>query len=206
MNNYHSITIVDYGLGNIKAFYNLYSKLGVSVNVASSYHEIKNSKKLILPGVGSFDWAMKKINNSGLRDVLDKQVLHFNKPILGICSGMQVMADRSEEGKSLGLSWIKGEVLKISTESKKTILPHMGWNKVTCKTNEKLFMDLGDSYFYFLHSYYLLTSNQNETTSFTNYGKKITSSIKRKNIFGVQFHPEKSHLAGIKILKNFLEV
>ena len=202
------LTIVDYGLGNIKAFYNVYKSLGIEINIAKNKSELKKSTKLILPGVGSFDWAMLRLTNSGMVETLDDLVLNKKLPILGICVGMQIMARSSEEGESKGLSWIDAKVKKFSSKGidpkhKDYLpLPHMGWNEIlpTCKS--KIFRNIIDFRFYFLHSYYFSNQSKEKIAS-TNYMHEFTSVIKKNNILGVQFHPEKSHESGKKILLNF---
>ena len=198
------ITIVDYGLGNILAFRNIYSRLNIPIRIASNYVELEKAKKLILPGVGAFDWAMSRLNASGMRDVLDQLVLGENTPVLGVCVGMQMMANGSHEGELPGLGWITGHVRKLDENrlQGKTRLPHMGWNSV-CARDHPLFNDIIDPQFYFLHSYSFypefLTSILGETT----YGTRFASVVHRDNIFGVQFHPEKSHNCGVQLLRNF---
>ena len=199
------IGIINYGLGNIKAFYNIFYRLNSDVKIINTPKDLKEAKKLILPGVGSFDAAINKLNNSGLRNSLEEQVLVRKIPILGICVGMHIMANKSEEGKSLGLGWIDGEVklLKESTQNNKLILPHMGWNKLVNSCESDLLKGINQSRFYFLHSYYFDTSNEKNIIGKTVYGKKFASAISKENIYGLQFHPEKSHSQGEKLLTNF---
>ena len=200
------ITIIDYGVGNIAAFQNVYNRLNIPVNVAKNLTDLDGSDKLILPGVGSFDYAMSQLNNSGMREKLDHLVLKERIPVIGICVGMQMMGFQSEEGNLRGLSWIDAKVCKFD-ESKikyRTKLPHMGWNNVNPIVNHPLFDGLGqDSLFYFLHSFYVECNYQNNIMATTNYGKSFASVIEKDNIFGVQFHPEKSHSYGERLLKNF---
>ena len=198
------ITIVDYGLGNISAIVNIYRNLDIPLLVASKEEDLEEATKLILPGVGSFDWAMEKINNSGLRQKLDFLVLKKKTPILGICVGMQMMCNKSEEGKQKGLGWINADVLKFNLgDSKQYPLPHMGWNAIEPTRKDSIFESIGQSYFYFLHSYYCKVPNPEMSLAFSTYKIKFTSSFCFQNIYGVQFHPEKSHKDGIKLLKNF---
>lgn len=203
------ITIVNYGSGNIRAIANIYKRLNVAVSVASTPEELRSAEKIILPGVGAFDQAIKCLNESGMRGVLNELVIEKKKPVLGICVGMQILANSSEEGVLDGLGWIAGEVKKfdVSNFSQKTHLPHMGWNDVVPVKSSKLFVNLeNDALFYFLHSYYFSCSDENDVLAVTNYGGNFTSAVNSGNVFGVQFHPEKSHQWGIQLLKNFGEL
>ena len=203
MKNELKICIVDYGIGNIKAFKNIYDKLNINVEIASKKEQFVNATHLILPGVGTFDWAMSKLNESGLRETLDGLVLEKKIPILGICVGMQIMASQSEEGVLSGLNWIEGKILKLD---KDIILPHMGWNNVKLSNKSDLFNNIENFEFYFLHSYYYKTEDDKHILSISEYGNPFTSAIYKENIFGTQFHPEKSHKNGIKILENLLKI
>ena len=203
------ITLVDYGLGNIQAFANIYKRLNIPVTVADTVEKLAKAKKIILPGVGAFDWAMTRLNESGLRDCLDDLVLTQKRPVLGICVGMQMMAGKSDEGELEGLDWIDAEVKKFdeATFTQKTHLPHMGWNDVIPQTTDCLFSGLGNNpRFYFLHSYYFLPKKTEEILAVTDYSGQFTSAVRSGNVFGVQFHPEKSHQWGIQLLKNFAEL
>lgn len=200
------ITLVDYGVGNINAFVNIYNRLGIETKIARTIVDLEGAKKIILPGVGSFDHAMNSLNNSGLREKLDQLVLSEKVPVMGICVGMQMMAKKSEEGKIDGLNWIDAEVLKFdpSTIAYKTKLPHMGWNEILINNIHPLFSGLEDNKrFYFLHSYYVKCNNPQDAIAVTYYGIGFEAVINYKNIFGIQFHPEKSHEAGEILLKNF---
>ncbi len=203
------IAIIDYGLGNVKAFANVYYRLNIPAMVVKQPNVLKAANKLILPGVGSFDHAMQLLDNSGLRQVLDEMVLHHHVPILGVCVGMQLLAGRSEEGALPGLGWIDGEVKKMNPSLLRhsTHLPHMGWNDVTLTKNSKLFDGLEKkACFYFLHSYYFDVHHDDDVIAVTDYGGLFTCGINSGNIFGVQFHPEKSHQYGVQLLKNFAEL
>ena len=198
------ILIIDYGLGNLMAFANIYKKLNIPIKVVSTKKELIGAEKIILPGVGSFDWAMKKLENSGMIDEINNLVIEEKIPVLGICVGMQIMAKASEEGRSSGLGWIDAEVKKFDNHDDLP-LPHMGWNSVSpIKQDCPLFLELhNQAQFYFLHSYYCLESKHNQILSQTNYNGLFTSAIGAGNIYGVQFHPEKSHHWGVQLLKNF---
>jgi glutamine amidotransferase len=203
------IGIVDYGLGNILAIANIYKRLGIECVPASTEKSLHEADKLILPGVGSFDWAMRRLSESGLRAPLDHAVLHDAKPVLGICVGMQMMALRSEEGVLDGLGWLQAEVRRFDTRATapKLRLPHMGWNEVVPKHPSGLFAGLGeDIRFYFLHSYFISPSDTRDVLATTDYHGRFACSASRGNIYGVQFHPEKSHQWGIQLLKNFAEL
>ena len=203
------ISIVNYGLGNIHAIANIYKRLNIAVSIASTPDELRAAKRIILPGVGAFDWAMTRLNESGMRDVLEELVVSKCKPILGICVGMQMMAKGSDEGVLDGLGWIDGEVKKfdISTFKQRTHLPHMGWNNVIPTKSSRLFLNLdNDPLFYFLHSYYFVCSKEEDVLAVTEYGENFASTVNSDNVFGVQFHPEKSHQWGIQLLKNFGEI
>jgi glutamine amidotransferase len=200
------IQIVDYGSGNINAIVNIYKGLNMAVSVVKKPEVLRTAEKVILPGVGSFDHVIKCLNRSGMRGALNELVLEKKKPILGICVGMQIMANKSEEGVLEGLGWIAGEVKKLngSSFSKKAPLPHMGWNNASPTRISKLFINLEiNPLFYFLHSYYFSCSKEKDVLAVTEYGDKFASAVNSGNIFGVQFHPEKSHQWGIQLLKNF---
>jgi glutamine amidotransferase len=198
------ITLVNYGLGNILAFRNIYSKLNIPVQIASKADDLARAEKLILPGVGAFDWAMFRLNASGMRDKLDELVLQKKVPVLGICVGMQMMANDSEEGELPGLGWVPGKVRRFDkcVLKKKAHLPHMGWNTVIPK-GHPLFAKIDDPEFYFLHSYFFDADSAESVLALTNYGTQFASAVYRDNVFGVQFHPEKSHDWGVKLLRNF---
>ncbi len=200
------ITIIDYGLGNIKAFANVYKRLNTPFAIATKAGDLKLATKIILPGVGSFDHAMARLQKSGMRESLDELVLQRKLQILGICVGMQILSFSSEEGNSPGLGWFDGVVKKLDISSfiHRTCLPHMGWNIVSPLRNNKLFQDIEkDPRFYFLHSYYFQCNNNDDVLAVTDYGIQFSCAINSGNIYGVQFHPEKSHQNGIQVLKNF---
>ncbi len=200
------IGIIDYGSGNVKAIANIYKKLNMDYFITSDPEELDKANHLVLPGVGAFDQTMSLLNSSGLRSKLDSLVLDKKVPIVGICVGMQIMAESSEEGQESGLGWVKGVVKRIdeSTLDRKPKLPHMGWNSILVDTQTSLLanVDLNKG-FYFLHSYYVETSDNQDIIAKVDYGSSINCIIKRNNIIGIQFHPEKSHQNGIEVFKNF---
>jgi len=203
------ITIIDYGVGNIYAFQNVYKRLNIPTKIAKSAIELNDAAKLILPGVGSFDYAMTQLNKSGMREKLDELVLEQKKPVIGICVGMQMMANGSDEGKQEGLKWIDASVKKFDEHTIKyvTKLPHMGWNDVSPIKNHPLFVGLeDDALFYFLHSFYFHCNNEADSIAKSDYGINFTSSVNRDNIYGIQFHPEKSHHYGEMLLHNFSKI
>lgn len=200
------ITIIDYGSGNIRAIENIYDQLKVSYRIANTPQDISNSEKLFLPGVGAFDETIRKLDELGFREVLDKEVLQNKVPIMGICVGMQILGDSSEEGILPGLGYIKGKVKKIeeSLLNHKPKLPHLGWNSVQKTRENSLLKDIDEEFgFYFLHTYYFECENDSDILATTHYGKSFASAINHENVYGIQFHPEKSHNNGVTILKNF---
>lgn len=203
------ITIINYGLGNIQAFVNVYKRLHIPVSVAKTAEEVKNSSKLILPGVGAFDHAMEQLNGSGMRESLDEAVLVNKIPVLGICVGMQMLTSSSDEGSLPGLDWIPGQVKSFRSipSMKELPLPHMGWNDVVSTAGCPLFKDIEhDSRFYFLHSYFFECLNEKDIAARANYGFDFCCAVSADNIYGVQCHPEKSHHFGVTLLKNFAEL
>ena len=201
-----TVTLVGYGLGNIQAFANIYHRLNISVVIASNADQLLGAEKLILPGVGAFDWAMARLNESGMRARLDELVLHQKIPVLGVCVGMQMMANRSEEGEIPGLGWIDAEVVRFQlAQVSHAPLPHMGWNDVNFLREDPLFVGISSPRFYFLHSYHFLAHHDSQILATTDYGHSFTSIASSSHIYGVQFHPEKSHDWGVQLLKNFAE-
>jgi glutamine amidotransferase len=200
------IGIVNYGLGNVRAFANVYKKLDIPACIVSTPDELNEADKIILPGVGAFDFAMQKLNDSGMRPILEEMVNIRKISVLGICVGMQMLAHSSEEGKLNGLGWIKGEVRRFprNVDGSSISVPHMGWNTVTPISQVKLFNELNDqSRFYFLHSYYFVCESSESVMALTDYHGEFVSAVCFENIYGVQFHPEKSHDWGVRLLKNF---
>jgi len=202
------ISIIDYGLGNILAFSNIYSRLNIPITVARSNSDLKEATKLILPGVGSFDHAIQLLEKSGMKNTINEMVIDKEIPILGICVGMQILAQSSEEGNLPGLGWIEGSVKKFQfNNTLGAYLPHMGWNDVKSRETGSLFKNLeAESRFYFLHSFYFECADSENILATTEYFGEFTCAVRKNNIFGVQFHPEKSHHFGSQLLKNFAEI
>lgn len=200
------ITIINYGMGNLGSLVNMFKRIGVKATIESDPDLIKKATKLILPGVGAFDTAMATINDaSGLREVLDQKVLVEHTPILGICLGMQLLTRSSEEGSLPGLGWIDGETIRFP-KSDILKVPHMGWNVALPNSPSILTKQLVDEpRYYFVHSFRVHVDDPEHSLMRTHYGVDFDSAIGRDNIFGVQFHPEKSHRFGMQILKNFAE-
>jgi imidazole glycerol-phosphate synthase subunit HisH len=202
------VMIVDYGAGNLNSVKRSLDILGVASTVSSDPKDIEVAEKIILPGVGHFGRAMSNLRQLNLLDPLHQAVLIKRKPILGICLGMELMAEKSEEGDARGLGWVDAEVVGFNISDKKRYkVPHMGWNRICSKKNSSLMKNVDESSeFYFVHSYYLSIRNQSDLLSETKYEILFPSAIEKDNVFGVQFHPEKSHDVGTQLLKNFIEM
>ena len=203
------ITLIDYGVGNIFAFQNVYKRLDIQTKIAKTTQDLEDAEKLILPGVGAFDYAMNQLNKSGMRQKLDELVLYKKIPVIGICVGMQMMGNRSDEGSMEGLKWIDADIVKFDENliKHRTKLPHMGWNDVKPTKDHPLFKGLEDhAIFYFLHSYYFKCNNIEDSIALSDYGISFTSATNYKNVYGIQFHPEKSHQYGEKLLHNFAKL
>jgi imidazole glycerol-phosphate synthase subunit HisH len=203
------ITIVDYGLGNIRAFLNTYRRLNIEARTAGSAGELAGATRIILPGVGAFDHAMARLNASGMRDVLDDLVMARRVPVLGVCVGMQILGRSSDEGCLPWLSWLEGRVEALGpvAAAARLPVPHMGWNDVRPVGDNPLFHGLeSDARFYFLHSYYFTCDRESEAIAVASYGLEFACAVNAANVFGVQFHPEKSHRCGTRVLQNFAEL
>ncbi len=203
------ITIIDYGLGNIRAFLNVYKRLNIEARAASDAAGLDGASKVILPGVGHFDHAMERLEASGMRERLDTLVLKEGIPVLGVCVGMQMLARASDEGTRPGLGWIDGTVraLREWAPAKDLPMPHMGWNDVAALDPAGIFAQLDhSSRFYFLHSYYFECERADDVLATAVYGADFACAVRRGNIHGVQFHPEKSHHFGTRLLQNFAAV
>jgi glutamine amidotransferase len=200
------IAIINYGSGNVQAIANIYHRLNIPHIITDKEKELRAASKLVLPGVGAFDEVMLRLNESGLRQILDDVVLVQKKPVIGVCVGMQILANTSEEGKIQGLGWIDGTVkmIDVSNLRHKPHLPHMGWNIARPTTSSPLLENLDiEKGFYFLHSYCFHCNNIDDALMTTEYGERIISAVNHAHVFGTQFHPEKSHNNGIQIFKNF---
>lgn len=204
------IRIVDYGIGNIQAFLTLFKRIGIVAQRADTADALNDATHLILPGVGHFDHAMQRLNDSGIRPRLEELVLESKIPVIGICVGMQMLAQGSDEGRLQGLGWIPGRVRAFETNhlSANLPMPHMGWNVLQAKGNCQLltrgFDDLPQ--FYFLHSYYFDAENKADVSATANYGFDFDAAVSCGHIHGIQCHPEKSHHWGEQLLKNFVEL
>jgi glutamine amidotransferase len=200
------VGIVNYGTGNIFAIANIYKRLNIDYIISSDIKELKLATHLILPGVGAFDETMRILNSSGLKLFLDEMVLEKQKPVMGICVGMQLLGEGSEEGDLEGFGWIKGYVKKIDSTllKEKPYLPHLGWNTVEVQRTNPIFYNIDyQRGFYFLHSYYFECTDDKDILGTTTYGLTYASAINHNNVFGMQFHPEKSHQNGLMIFCNF---
>jgi len=203
------IVIVDYGMGNIGSVQNMLNYLKIDAKISNDPSTIEKADKIILPGVGSFDKGMKNLESKGFIKVLRKRVLADKVPVLGVCLGMQLLTNTSEEGSLQGLGWIHAKTVKFKfkDENKKLKIPHMGWNTADVKNNSSLFEGMPEeSRFYFVHSYHVVCEDKSNILTTTNYGYEFVSSIQNKNMVGVQFHPEKSHKFGMKIYQNFAKM
>jgi glutamine amidotransferase len=204
------IRIVDYGVGNIQAFMTMFKRLGISAERALVPSDLADATRLILPGVGHFDHAMQRLNDSGMRPALEAMVQGNGIPVVGICVGMQMLAEGSDEGTLPGLNWVPGRVRAFATHPKVANLPmpHMGWNELQPRTQSKIFSKgfKGTPQFYFLHSYFFDAEDKEDVAATASYGLNFDAVVSRGHIHGVQCHPEKSHHWGEQLLKNFLEL
>ncbi len=203
------ITIIDYGMGNLGSVKNMFKKVGETAIISSDKNDIKNATKILLPGVGAFDNAMKNLDDLDLIDIIKEKVLVDKTPIMGICLGMQLLTKGSEEGKLAGFGFIDAYAKKFyfSSFDETLPIPHMGWNKVYLQKESKLLQEgeERENRFYFVHSYAVSCENREDVLTTTNYGYEFVSSFEKNNIIGCQFHPEKSHKFGMKLFKNFVE-
>lgn len=201
------LTIVDYGVGNLASIKNMLKKAGYEATISSDEKNILNADKLILPGVGAFDTCVEKLQQSGLINAINKKVLEQKTPVLGVCVGMQLLTEGSEEGILPGLGWIKGRVVKFKQAqlSPGTKIPHMGWTNVVLSKPSPLFEGMYEEpRFYFVHSYHAELVNKENALLIADYGYSFVAAVEHENIIGVQFHPEKSHKFGLKLLSNFV--
>jgi len=203
------ISIINYGMGNLGSIQNMLKKVGVTSKIISSPEECVDATKIILPGVGHFEEGMRVLKENNWIDILNSKVLKDKTPVLGICLGMQLMTSDSEEGNCVGLNWINAHVKKFQFADSGMKIPHMGWNEIIPKLTSPLFdkfETMEDIRFYHVHSYYVELENAELEISSTNYGHPFASGFQNDNIYGVQFHPEKSHKYGMKMLANFANI
>lgn len=198
------ITIIDYGMGNIRSVQKVFQRLNIQVQITSNHKEILSADKLLLPGVGHFANGMKKLEETGLKEILDQQVLIKKVPIMGICLGMQLMTKNSAEGNVEGLGWVDAQTSRFNFENQNLKIPHMGWNQINVKKNTPMSNSIkGDDLFYFVHSYFVSCNQEKDVLFLSNYGNPFVSGFEKDNIVGVQFHPEKSHRSGMRLIQNF---
>lgn len=200
------IAIIDYGMGNKHSVYNALQYIGVEALITRDSDEIKKAERIILPGVGAFGAAMDNLQHYGLIDTLHEEVKIKGKPFLGICLGMQLLAEKgTEKGLFRGLGWIDGEVIKLQPEDRRFKLPHVGWNDINIVNEVPLFKGLKkERAFYFVHSYAMQLADKNDLAATSNYGVDFTAAVIKDNIFATQFHPEKSQKNGLTVLENFV--
>lgn len=200
------LVIIDYGMGNIRSVEKAFARIGLQPIISSDPKVINTADKLILPGVGHFKKGIENLRKFSLFEILNELVTKRNIPILGICLGMQLMTEFSEEGNCYGFGWVKARTVRFSFNNKLKI-PHMGWNNLFIQRDNVLLKNISEEdLFYFVHSYYIICNNNQDILSTTNYGVEFVSSFNYKNIFGTQFHPEKSHQQGLQIIKNFVDI
>jgi imidazole glycerol-phosphate synthase subunit HisH len=203
------ITIIDYKMGNLGSIKNMFKYLGIESKIESDPDKIINASKILLPGVGSFKKAMANLDKGGFLPILEKKIINEKTPIMGICLGMQLLFETSEEGNCNGLGFIKGDVVRFNfnDENRKFNIPHMGWNIVKMKKDSLLSQNMyNENKFYFVHSYHAQCKDNEDVLMSTNYGYEFVSGIEKDNIFGFQFHPEKSHKYGKKLFENFINL
>jgi len=201
------IVIIDYGMGNIRSVMNKIHRAGFEALVSYDQETIKSADKIILPGVGHFSNGMKRLRERNVIELLNEKVLVEKTPILGICLGMQLLTGFSEEGNARGLGWLDAETVRFTLTDIKHKVPHMGWNSIEQKKESPLLKDIPDSrYYYFVHSYHVKCHSNDDVLTTSMYGYEFVSSVQKENIFGTQFHPEKSHEWGEKLLNNFLNL
>jgi imidazole glycerol-phosphate synthase subunit HisH len=200
------VAILNYNIGNITSILNMLKRIGIESLITNDIKEIRNASHVILPGIGSFDHCMKELKKAPFYSYLNDLVFEDQKWVLGVCVGHQMLFDSSEEGVEAGLGWVSGKVVKFKFSDGSIRVPHMGWNHVNPKDNSLLFQGVENPRFYFTHSYYTIPSDDSYIQAQTNYGFNFTSSVRLNNIFGVQFHPEKSHKFGMQLYKNFVQL
>lgn len=203
------IVIVDYGMGNLGSIVNMLKKIGAHAKISADIHEIRSAEKLILPGVGAFDAGMKRLRELNLVETLNDEVIGKRKPVIGLCLGMQLITRKSEEGSETGLGWVDAETIRFrfDTQTANLKIPHMGWNDVSIQREGVLFSGMSgtENRFYFVHSYHVTCHRSEDILATTHYGYDFVSALQHENVMGTQFHPEKSHKFGMRLLKNFVE-
>ena len=200
------IALIDYGSGNVHAIANIYRRLNIPYNITCRPEELRLANKLIMPGVGDFDETMTLLAKMNIKSTLDELVLEKKIPILGVCVGMQILGENSEEGNLGGFGWIKGTIKKLDETKlpQKPYLPHMGWNSISPVRTSSLFDNINhENGFYFLHSYYFKCKNDEDILATSFYGENFASAVNHENVYGFQFHPEKSHQNGVELFRNF---
>lgn len=204
MRTRNNIVIIDYEMGNARSIQNMLGYLGFKTIISFNHEVITRADKIILPGVGHFSEGISRLQEMDLVKVLNRKVVKEKTPVLGICLGMQLFMNSSEEGKCPGLAWIDGEVVRLEAQDTRLKIPHMGWNRLAVIQGGPILKDVAmEDRFYFVHSYHAVCRNKQDIAAYANYGQDFVSVVTKNNIFGVQFHPEKSHRFGMKILKNF---
>lgn len=202
------IHVIDYGLGNVQAFLTMFKRLGYAAGSARTADDLASATKIVLPGVGAFDHAMDLLDRSGMRSMLEERVVVSKVPLLGVCVGMQMLASGSDEGEARGLGWVPGRVRSFRSEESSKALPqpHMGWNDVEVDDTGTIFAAMPSPRFYFLHSYFFDCDRPTDAIARASYGLNFACAVRSGNVYGVQFHPEKSHHHGAQLLKNFAEL
>lgn len=200
------IVVVDYGVGNIASVLNMLKRVGAQAKSSNVIADIENADKLILPGVGAFDAGMRTLRDSGLVGILNEQALEVRKPVMGVCLGAQMLGRRSEEGDEPGLGWVDMDIVRFDKREGRKV-PHMGWNQISKTQEHQILAGLDDeSRFYFVHSYFMAPDNEQNILLAADYGQRFTAAVVKDNIFGFQFHPEKSHRFGMQLFRNFVEL
>lgn len=199
------VAIINYGVGNLASIQNMLKKSGVTASITDNTAEISSATKILLPGMGHFDNCMQKLNSSGLRPIIEKKAMEDRIPVLGICVGLQMFMENSEEGSEKGLGWIKGRTIRFKEDKmkEKEKIPNMGWLETEPAKSSPVLENLDEARFYFAHSYHVSLDDQKEELIKAHYGYDFTAAIEKENLVGVQFHPEKSHRFGLQLLRNF---
>ncbi|HLI93859.1 MAG TPA: imidazole glycerol phosphate synthase subunit HisH [Puia sp.] len=200
------IAILDYGIGNVSSIKNMFKKVGVAATITSDPAAIGSAEKIILPGVGNFDYCMKQLRNAPFFELFTRRALEEKVPVLGVCVGCQMLMESSEEGNEKGLGWIRGKVVRFdsSKASEPIRIPHMGWTDVRPKENKGIYAGTQDPRYYFVHSYHLVCDDPRDISATARYGYEFVASVEHGSVTGVQFHPEKSHKFGMQLYKNFV--